>query len=73
MGRPRKEPEPPSRPDRPKCYPVVVASPDEQAAFEAMAEHQHRANVETWLGDLARGYVRRYFRRHMPNTEGADA
>ena len=20
MGRPRKEPEPPSRPDRPKCY-----------------------------------------------------
>ena len=73
MGRPPREPEPPSRPDRPKCYPVVVASPDEQAAFEAMAEHQNRANVETWLQDLARGYVRRYFRRHMPSTEGADA
>ncbi len=73
MGRPRKEPEPPSRPDLPKCYPVVVASPDEQAAFEAMAEHQHRANVETWLGDLARGYVRRYFSKRTPSTEEAEA
>ncbi len=69
MGRPLKEPEPPSRPDRPKCYAVTVTSPDEQAAFEAMAEHQGRPDVGTWLGDLARGYVRRYFRRHMPSNE----
>ena len=67
MGRPRKEPEPPSRPDRPKCYPVVVTSPDEQAAFEAMAEHQNRPDVGTWLRDLARLYVRRYFRRPTPS------
>jgi hypothetical protein len=71
MGRPRNEPPPP--PAVPKCYPVTVSNPDEQAAFEAMAEHQNRPDVGTWLGDLARGYVRRYFRRHMPNTEGADA
>jgi hypothetical protein len=50
----------------------VVASPDEQAAFEAMAEHQNRPDVGTWLRDLARGYVRRYFSRRTPSTE-ADA
>ena len=71
MGRPLKEPEPPSRPNRPKCYPVVVASPDEQAAFEAMAEHQNRPDVETWLRDVARGYVRRYFSRRTPSTEAS--
>ena len=58
---------------RAKCYPVVVTSPDEQAAFEAMAEHQNRPDVGTWLRDLARLYVRKYFHRHMASNEGADS
>ncbi len=67
MSRPRNEP--PRPPARPKCYPVFVTSPDEQTAFEAMAEHQNRPDVGTWLRDLARIYVRRYFSRRAPNTE----
>ncbi len=70
MGRPRKEPPPP--PTGPKCYPVTVTSADEQRAFEAMAEHQNRPDVGTWLRDLARVYVRKYFSHPTPSTE-ADA
>ncbi len=71
MGRPRNEP--PRPPAVPKAYQAVVSNPDDQAAFEAMAEHQHRANVETWLCDLARGYLRRYFSKRTPSTEEAKA
>ncbi|MEP7012214.1 MAG: hypothetical protein ABJC13_17975 [Acidobacteriota bacterium] len=71
MGRPRKET--PIVPTGPKCYPVTVASADEQRAFEAMAEHQNRPDVGTWLRDLARGYVCRYFSKRTPSAEGADA
>ena len=56
-------------PTGPKTYPVLVINPDEQAAFEAMAAHQNRPDVGTWLRDLARLYVRRYFSRRMPSEE----
>ncbi len=64
MSRPKPRIEP-----RPKAYQVVVSNPDEQAAFEAMAEHQNRPDVGTWLCDLARGYVRCYFSKRTPSTE----
>ncbi|MEP7009341.1 MAG: hypothetical protein ABJC13_03380 [Acidobacteriota bacterium] len=46
----------------PKSYQVVVSNPDEQRAFEALAEHENRPDVGTWLADLARAYARRYLR-----------
>lgn len=61
MGRPRKEPEPPRLATGPKCYPVVVPNADEQRAFEALAEHQHRADVGAWLHALGSLYVSLYF------------
>ena len=64
MGSPKPRIEP-----RPKCYQVLVSDPDEQRAFEAMAEHQNRPDVGTWLRDLARLYVRRYFHRKTPSNE----
>jgi hypothetical protein len=71
MGRPRKEA--PIVPTGPKCYPVTVPNADEQRAFEAMAAHQNRPDVGTWLRDLARVYVRKYFSHPTPSNEGADA
>lgn len=58
---------------RPKFYQVVVTSPDEQNAFEAMAAHQDCADVGEWLVAVARGYVRRYFSRRMASDERAEA
>ena len=59
--KPRIEPET-------KCY-QVVASPDDQRAFEALAEHQGRPDVGTWLRDLARVYARRYLRERPPGAK----
>ena len=59
MGRPTKET--PMVPTGPKRYAVTVRSADEQRAFEAMAEHQHRADVGAWLHALGSLYVSLYF------------
>ena len=59
MGRPQKET--PIVETGPKCYPVVVPSADEQRAFEALAAHQHRADVGAWLHALGSLYVSLYF------------
>jgi len=67
MSRPKPRIEP-----RTKVYPVVVSNPDDQRAFEALAEHQNRPDVGTWLCDLARVYVRRYLRERPPSAK-ADA
>jgi hypothetical protein len=53
----------------PKCYPVTVSNPDDQRAFEALAEHQGRADVGAWLRDVARAYVRRYLRERPPGAK----
>ena len=66
MGRRKRIPT--SEPGGPKAY-QVVASPDDQRAFEALAEHQNRPDVGTWLRDLARGYVRRYLRERPPGSK----
>jgi hypothetical protein len=58
---------------RTKCYPVVVSNPDEQRAFEALAEQQNRADVGEWLLAMARAYVRLYFSRRMASDERAGA
>lgn len=57
----------------PKCYHVLVTSPDEQRAFEALAEHQNRPDVGVWLLAVARAYVRLYFSRRMASDERAEA
>lgn len=56
-----------------KCYPVTVSNPDEQRAFEALAEHQGRPDVGEWLLAVARAYVRFYFSRRMASDERAEA
>lgn len=58
---------------RAKTYQVVVTSPDEQNAFEAMAAHQGRPDVGEWLLAVARAYVRLYFSRRMASDERAEA
>lgn len=67
MGRPRRFVQP--EPRGTKTYPVVVSNPDDQRAFEALAEHQNRPDVGTWLRDVARGYVRRYLRERPPGAK----
>lgn len=54
---------------RPKVYPVLVSNPDEQNAFEALAAHQNRPDVGTWLRDVARAYARRYLRERPPGAK----
>jgi hypothetical protein len=64
MSRPKPRIEPQT-----KCYPVTVSNPDEQRAFEALAEHQGRPDVGTWLRDVARAYSRRYLRERPPGAK----
>ena len=52
--------------------PKLVKGPD--TLVEVLARlHKEIPGLVVLLTGPARGYVRRYFRRHMPNTEGADA